>query len=270
MTTQTSSTQPPLSAAAASPSRKSSTSTPSDSGTATPAKGSESPWPIMPVTPRNTLGKKGRNRLAVGQVFGRLQIVGLASVDSTKRKVFKCACVCGKEVNILGVSISYGTSRSCGCLRIGSHNTHGMSETRVHCIWQNMNSRCGNKNSPWYKYYGGRGITICQEWKDFETFFADMGHPPTGFTLERVDNDAGYSKSNCRWASRAEQGHNRSGLVMSWDSVNAVRGSSKPRRLLAEELGVSLSTIAGVLANRTWYDPSYIPKRQQNANATCD
>ena len=87
---------------------------------------------------------------------------------------------------------------------------HGLHNTRVYGIWQQMIQRCYNPNNRSYKRYGCAGITVCDEWRySFEQFFADMGHPPEGMTLDRVDNTKGYLPSNCRWSTPEEQANNR-------------------------------------------------------------
>ena len=86
-----------------------------------------------------------------------------------------------------------------------------MEKTRVYKIWQKMKQRCTNPKAPNYAEYGGRGISICQEWSDsFEAFFLDMGHPPSDdHSLDRRENDGNYTKANCRWATRSEQQRNK-------------------------------------------------------------
>lgn len=90
-----------------------------------------------------------------------------------------------------------------------SNITHGLRNTPEYSIWTNMKSRCLNKNIGDYRYYGGRGITICDRWLKFENFFEDMGKRPAGLTLERVNNTKGYFPSNCIWASRTVQARNQ-------------------------------------------------------------
>ena len=88
--------------------------------------------------------------------------------------------------------------------------THGLSATRAYRAWKRMKGRCYNKNATGFKYWGGRGIGVCERWRnDFVAFFADMGDCPAGRSLDRVDNDADYSPSNCRWASSHEQNNNK-------------------------------------------------------------
>ena len=95
------------------------------------------------------------------------------------------------------------------CSRGEWRRTHGMSYTRTYKTWIGMLQRCNNPKSPVYKYYGGRNIKVCQRWYKLENFLADMGERPKGLTLERVNNNLGYIKSNCKWATQVEQARNR-------------------------------------------------------------
>lgn len=86
---------------------------------------------------------------------------------------------------------------------------HNMAGTNMYRVWAMMRDRCTNPKNSSYFYYGARGITVCPEWEKFEVFLADMGMPPFGYALERIDNDGPYAASNCKWASRVEQGRNK-------------------------------------------------------------
>lgn len=117
---------------------------------------------------------------------------------------------------------------------------HGLSHTPECRAWHHMHDRCGDPDHPSYHRYGGRGITVCAEWLDFETFYRDMGpRPSPKHTLERIKNDLGYCKDNCKWATRAEQAHNnrRTRLI-------TFNGETLCLREWARRIGVHHSTIA--------------------------
>lgn len=137
------------------------------------------------------------------------------------RRMVECLCDCG---NTTVISIDhYKRSKivSCGChhkkITSETAKTHGLSKTPEYKVWQGMKGRCHNPNHADYPMWGGRGVIVCYEWMNsFESFIADMGNRPTSeYTLERIDNSKGYSKDNCKWATRKEQRAN----VSEWGSI---------------------------------------------------
>lgn len=124
-----------------------------------------------------------------------------------------CRCSCGMVKEVRVRHLCSGASTNCGCVRKLKTSKlklkHGMASTGAHRSWQAMNRRCNNPNTPDYPYYGGRGISVCERWKDFANFYEDMGARPEGLTLDRVDPDGDYEPDNCRWATRLEQTRNR-------------------------------------------------------------
>lgn len=135
--------------------------------------------------------------------------------DGKRRLILRC--VCGSEKSYDAYKIKTGATRSCGCLRnkhIGDGNRkHGYFGTPTYRSWAAMKRRCTDPNNNRYKYYGGRGIMVCNEWLDsFNCFLSDMGERPEGKTLDRINPDGHYCQENCRWATAKEQRNNRSNM----------------------------------------------------------
>lgn len=123
--------------------------------------------------------------------------------------LYECA-YCGNHWEVMVHSINSESTKSCGCQKYTGLITHGVTKHRLYYIWYSMIHRCTNDKSPAYKDYGGRGITVCEEWLDVKNFIEDM-YPSymEGLSLDRIDNDKGYSLDNCRWVDASTQAINR-------------------------------------------------------------
>ena len=139
------------------------------------------------------------------QRFGRLLALEPNGANRHRKTMWLCRCDCGKMLTVCGNALRSGNTQSCGCKR----PYHRRSTTSIWISWKNMRQRCCNQNHKNYKDYGGRGIVICDRWNSFINFLTDMGEPPPGTSLDRINNDHGYEPGNCRWATPKEQANNR-------------------------------------------------------------
>ena len=155
-----------------------------------------------------------------GMRFGRLVILKelepyIAPNCTQQHRRFLCKCDCGNEHKTGLDVLMRGEARSCGCLQKEMVTTHGKTGTREYRTWRNMKNRCNLKTDTSYEHYGSRGITVCERWNKFENFWEDMkdGYR-VGLTIDRIDNDKGYYKENCRWATYKVQENNRNNNVV--------------------------------------------------------
>lgn len=181
----------------------------------------------------------------IGKVFGRLTVIEKAP-SSQWQSWWVCRCECGTVKPVKQRYLITGDTTSCGCLlrewKAGLKQrvtTHGKTGSREWMAWRNMNSRCYDPKNKRFAYYGGRGITVCPEWReDFSAFFSSMGPCPPSFQIERMDNSKGYSPSNCKWASKQENCNNRrSNVVVEYE------GRRQTASQWASELNCKLANI---------------------------
>lgn len=155
-----------------------------------------------------------------GKTFGRLTVLQFAGMGDDYASHWLVRCECGVEKIVLGKNLVRGRTRSCGCKQGGRSDlfrtvvrTHGQTKSPIYTSWTQMKQRCYNAHNPDYPYYGGRGIKVCDEWRNsFEAFWRDMG--PTwerGLTIDRLDPNGYYEPSNCRWLPNSEQWKTRRG-----------------------------------------------------------
>ena len=190
-----------------------------------------------------------RTEIPVGTRFGKLTVIG-EGLPKGKRneRTLECRCDCGNVTSPLLSNLRKTTgTRSCGCDKIAAiqaqqeaGRTHGMRHTRVYAIWHGMKQRCLNPRADEYKWYGARGVTVCEAWQQsFELFYADMGDPPSDdHSIERNDVNGNYEPGNCRWATDLEQMNNmRTNVNIEYD------GRTQSIAAWARELGIPRATL---------------------------
>ena len=138
------------------------------------------------------------------------------SKSGKKSRLYRFNCMCGRFVFVEKFKVKSGHTKSCGCLKKEkflenrfSENEHGMENTPTYHSWRSMKKRCDDHKNVSFYNYGARGITYDKEWKLFKNFLKDMGKKPNGYSLDRIDNEKGYFKENCRWATFRQQARNK-------------------------------------------------------------
>ncbi len=204
-----------------------------------------------------------------GQRFGRLVVIEQLPERRRKHIVWRCKCDCGNYSDVLGYSLRYGTTQSCGCLEtenkeriLGQHKKHEFSKDpnlrHIYNVWKSMRGRCNRRTDKRYHRYGERGISICEEWKD-PTVFVDwaIAHGyQRGLTLDRINNDGNYCPENCRFVPVKVNNRNSSNTHLHIDEVEQIRKeyrSTHRRQVdIASDYGVTQQTVSRIVNKKSW------------------
>ena len=193
-----------------------------------------------------------------GQRFERLKVIKEVGRSSGGHVQWLCECDCGKTTVVASNNLRQGKIVSCGCNKREKATKHEQWGTRIYRTWSNMVQRCTNPNSKFYKLYGGRGITVCQEWtEDFKAFYdwAMANGYQEELQIDRIDNDKGYSPDNCRWITHAQNCNN-----MQKNKTITYNGETNTIAEWAKKTGISYKAIAYRL--RTGKPPEEILKEE--------
>lgn len=188
-----------------------------------------------------------------GQKFGRLLVLERTENNKNNNSQWLCKCDCGNTVIVTGASLRSGNTKSCGCTRkeklSNLRMTHGKSETRLYSEWASMIGRCRCKGATRYNNYGGRGITVCQEWMEFELFYdwAIANGYADDLTLDRKDTNGNYCPENCRWITSKKQANNRRN-----NHFITYNGETHTIAEWAEITGINQSTLRSRILSLNW------------------
>lgn len=179
----------------------------------------------------------------VGKRFGKLTVLERKPSDEKGQSMWLVRCDCGKEKIVRGHDLSQGKSTSCGCSRIKSclFYKHGLSKDKLHGLWRNIKERCYNPNSKSYKYYGERGIKMCDEWENDFVSFYNWSHEngyKDGLQIDRIDVNGDYCPENCRWVSKIVQANNtRRNIYVT------INGETKSMSDWCREIGINYQSV---------------------------
>lgn len=182
----------------------------------------------------------GKLKDLTDQEFGRLMVIERAENNNQGKTMWLCRCECGETFSVRPDALRNGRTVSCGCYRKEINTEHGLSKDRLYLIWKSMVARCNNPNDQAYSHYGGRGITVCNEWNDYKCFidWAKGNGYTKKLTIERENVNKGYDPSNCKWATMKEQQNNRTNNC--YITYEGIRRTAKQ---WSEELGVKYRSL---------------------------
>lgn len=197
------------------------------------------------------------------KVFGRLTVVEKYSkCTPASNTVWTCRCTCGNIINVPDCHLKFKHTTSCGCYRKELKTKHNLSYTAEYTAWASIIQRCENKKSKAFIYYGARGITVCEEWKNsFEAFYRDMGtRPSPQHSIDRKDNNGNYCKENCRWATKLEQANNKRSNV-----TYLYKGSKQTIAQIARDSGLNYDLLKSKLARGLTVEEIIILQNSKNS-----
>lgn len=191
-----------------------------------------------------------------GQKFNRLLVIENIGKNKWNNYKWLCQCDCGNKTVVITSELKSGHTKSCGCLvkevHLITHVKHGHTQngkiSKTYRSWSEIIRRCTNPKCTAYKNYGGRGITVCERWRNsFENFLEDMRKCPSGYSIDRIDNNGNYCKENCRWATREQQNRNsRHNHLITFD------GKTQCLSAWAEEIGITMITLWNRIVRSKW------------------
>ena len=201
-------------------------------------------------TPRKT-GRGGANKLNLaGQRFGML-VAESAQRIGKDRVGWQCRCDCGRTKAVATGHLRSGAIQSCVCVKSAKSKAratkHGMCGTKIYQVWIDMMARCHRETCKAFGSYGARGISVCQQWHDVHAFMADMGDPPDGMEIDRIDNNGNYEPGNCRWVTHQVNCNNRRPTIFV-----EFRGRSATLTEWAMETGINRNTLYGRIFVHGW------------------
>lgn len=189
----------------------------------------------------------------IGKTFNSLTVIELYSgyYAGKTRRLIKANCLCGKIVTATREAILTGRTKSCGCIKLKFKEREKAKAMRT--SFQAMKSRCRDEDGKWYKYYKAKGIMYCERWNSFRNFYDDMHETwQPGLELDRIENDKGYYKENCRWATHLQQQRNKTSNKLTEGDVLKIRDSKLSPQQLGNIYNVHYTTIARIKNRKRW------------------
>lgn len=172
-----------------------------------------------------------KKRELKGKIFGRLTVISEHGRSNAGKVKWLCKCLCGKEIVCISGNLISGTTTSCGCYMLEQQTKHGDHKTKFYGVWRDMRYRCNSPSCSQYYNYGGRGIKVCPEWEDYLIFKRDMFDSyQEGLSIDRIDTNGDYKKSNCKWSTQKEQNRNqrRNNIIdTEWGAITVTEASER-------------------------------------------